>query len=136
MWLTPTSLCFLLVFGIAFDVHSSPSLHLFLPSSPFTWNSLSIFSVSKVKSRHLNEFLRPVMEFAVQAVGHAEFSAVLAWSPRGTSCPLPPGLVSFVVSDTISSSETRKKEEFISVWLLSFVPYVNCGITYLHVLYV
>lgn len=29
----------------------------------------------------------------------------------------------------------EKKEEFISLWLLSFVPYVNGGVIYLHILH-
>lgn len=139
MWLTPTNLSSLPEFGIAFDVHSSP----FLASLP------SIFpiylelpehleflqgEVSKLKSRHHNEFCRPITEFAVQAVGHAEFSAVLAWSPCDTSCPLPPGLVSFVVSDTISSSEMRKKKSLFPcgfyylshTWTVASSTFTSC----------
>lgn len=133
MFLMPVNLCSWLEFGTAFDVHRSPflaSLPLILP----IWSSLDILSFSEVKWWLNTAVSWDQFRDCCLVCRSCRFSAALAWSPHGTSCPLPPGFVSFVGSDTISSAETRKKRRHLfPTWLLSLVTYVNCGIFHLRV---
>lgn len=131
VFLMPINLCSLLRFGTAFDVHSSPflgSLPLIFP----VWSSLNILSSSGVKWWMNTAVSWDQFRDCCLVCRSWRFSAALAWSPHGTSCPPPPGFVSFVVSDTISSAGTRRKgKSFFPMWLLSLVTCVDCGIFHL-----
>lgn len=88
-----------------------------LPSIFPIWSSLNILSFSEVKWWINTAVNWDQFRDCCLLCRSCRFSAALAWSPCGTSCPLPPGFVSFVVSDTVSRAGTRRS--LFPMWLLS-----------------
>lgn len=133
VWVAPANLYSLLEFGIAFDVHSSP----FLASLP------SLFPICLELPEHLEFVWGKVVNTAMKfhRDGYlgcrsrrifSSIGTVPSWHQLSSAtwfCFLCGCRYYFKFRDK------KKKEEFISMWLLSFVPYVNGGVVYLHILH-